>query len=138
MFRTITSPIDGRLNFKQAYAIILFTWFWSTPFVVLPYLQVWGKFTTGIYSKLFLILYRYQKNKSSYFYLTEGFLTTCSFDFLTEDEDTKVFVAAIFIWSYCIPLFLIILFYSRLLGSVKKHEKMLKEQVSLKNFFKKK
>ena len=47
--RTITSPIDGRLNFKQAYVIILFTWFWSMPFVILPYLQIWGKFTTGKY-----------------------------------------------------------------------------------------
>ena len=60
----------------------------------------------------------------------EGFLTTCSFDFLTDDEDTKVFVGAIFTWSYVIPMFLIVFFYSQLMTSFKKHEKMLKDQVT--------
>lgn len=65
----------------------------------------------------------------------EGFLTTCSFDFLTDDEDTKVFVTCIFIWAYVIPLIFIILFYSRLLSSIRNHEKMLREQVRISNIF---
>ncbi|XP_029041874.1 opsin, blue-sensitive [Osmia bicornis bicornis] len=108
-YRTISCPIDGRLNSKQAAIIIFFTWFWVTPFTVLPLLKVWGRFTT------------------------EGFLTTCSFDFLTEDQDTKVFVTSIFIWAYCIPLIFIVYFYSQLLKSIRNHEKMLREQAKKMN-----
>ena len=127
-FRTISCPIDGRLNSKQAFVIVLFTWFWSIPFVVLPVLQIWGKFTTGKFQFYYFTIF-HRKTILSMIIFLEGFLTTCSFDFLTEDDDTKVFVGAIFIWSYCIPMFLIIFFYSQLLKSVKAHEKMLKDQV---------
>lgn len=57
-------------------------------------------------------------------------MTTCSFDYMTEDEDTKVFVGAIFFWSYLTPMLLIVYFYSQLIKSVRVHEKMLREQVS--------
>ncbi|KAJ8679213.1 hypothetical protein QAD02_015000 [Eretmocerus hayati] len=107
-YRTISCPIDGRLNGSQAAVIVAFTWFWSMPFTVLPIAKIWGRYTTG----------------------KRGFLTTCSFDFLTDDEDTRVFVVAIFIWSYCLPMGLIIYFYSQLIKSVRGHEKMLREQVS--------
>ncbi|XP_076626180.1 rhodopsin 5 [Colletes latitarsis] len=108
-YRTISCPIDGRLNSKQAAVIVAFTWFWVSPFTVLPLLKIWGRFTT------------------------EGFLTTCSFDFLTEDEDTKVFVMSIFLWSYVIPLTFIVYFYSQLLKSIRNHEKMLREQAKKMN-----
>lgn len=108
-YRTISCPIDGRLNSKQAAVLVAFTWFWATPFSVMPMLRVWGRYTT------------------------EGFLTTCSFDFLTEDQDTKVFVSSIFVWSYVIPLIFIIYFYSQLLQSIRNHEKMLREQAKKMN-----
>lgn len=108
-YRTISCPIDGRLNPKQAAVLVAFTWFWATPFSVMPMLRVWGRYTT------------------------EGFLTTCSFDFLTEDQDTKVFVSSIFVWSYVIPLIFIIYFYSQLLQSIRNHEKMLREQAKKMN-----
>lgn len=87
----------------------------------------------GYYSVSQVIL-----NKSMHYYhaingiwmFLEGFLTTCSFDFLTDDDDTRVFVVCIFVWSYCIPMVLIIYFYSQLLKSVRQHEKMLRDQVS--------
>ncbi|XP_046736196.1 opsin, blue-sensitive [Diprion similis] len=108
-YRTISCPIDGRLNGKQAAVIVAFTWFWSMPFSILPIGNIWGR------------------------YVPEGFLTTCSFDFLTEDQDTKVFVAAIFVWSYAIPISLIVYFYSQLIGSVRRHEKMLRDQAKKMN-----
>jgi len=61
---------------------------------------------------------------------SEGFLTTCSFDYLTDDEDTRTFVIMIFIWAYVLPMLLIIYFYSQLLKSIRTHEKMLRDQVS--------
>lgn len=108
-YRTISCPIDGRLNCKQAAVIVAFTWFWAMPFSILPIFNIWGKYTT------------------------EGFLTTCSFDYLTDDQDTRVFVASIFVWSYAIPLTFIIYFYSQLLRSIRSHEKMLREQAKKMN-----
>ncbi|CAG5093960.1 Similar to BLOP: Opsin [Cotesia congregata] len=108
-YKTISCPIDGRLNSKQAGVIIALTWFWTMPFTILPWMRVWGR------------------------YVPEGFLTTCTFDYLSEDQDTKVFVGCIFIWSYCIPMTLIITFYSHLIKSVRKHEKMLREQAKKMN-----
>lgn len=61
---------------------------------------------------------------------SEGFLTTCSFDYLTDDEDTRTFVITIFFWAYVLPMLLIIYFYSQLLKSIRTHEKMLRDQVS--------
>ncbi|XP_046659782.1 opsin-3-like [Homalodisca vitripennis] len=108
-YRTIAFPLDGRLSFKQVMLLVLFAWGYTLPFSLLPLNQTWGK------------------------YVTEGYLTTCSFDYLTQDESTRVFVGAIFCYSYCIPMFLIILFYSQLIGHVRQHEKMLKEQAKKMN-----
>lgn len=108
-YRTISCPIDGRLNAKQAAVIAGFTWFWAMPFSVLPLFKIWGRYTT------------------------EGFLTTCSFDYLSDDPDTKVFVMAIFIWAYVIPLTFIVYFYSQLIKSIRSHEKMLRDQARKMN-----
>nr|AAD34223.1 rhodopsin [Papilio glaucus] len=108
-YKTISCPLDGRINKVQASLLIVFTWFWSLPFTILPALKVWGRF------------------------VPEGFLTTCSFDYFTDDQDTKVFVACIFVWSYAIPMALICYFYSQLFGAVRLHEKMLQEQAKKMN-----
>lgn len=62
-----------------------------------------------------------------------SFLTSCSFDYLTDDDDTRVFTGCIFAWAYCIPMLLIVMFYSKLFRHVKAHEKMLKEQAKKMN-----
>ncbi|XP_077297014.1 opsin-3-like [Arctopsyche grandis] len=108
-YKTISCPLDGRLNRIQAAILCAFTWFWALPFTILPAFKIWGRF------------------------VPEGFLTTCSFDYLSDDPDTKVFVGCIFVWSYCIPMALICYFYSQLFGQVRAHEKMLKEQAKKMN-----
>nr|BAN42619.1 opsin-Blue [Svercacheta siamensis] len=108
-YRTIAFPLDGRLQFGHAMAFIFGTWVWAMPFSLLPLLRVWGR------------------------YVPEGFLTTCSFDYLTDDEDTRVFTASIFVWSYAFPLCLIIFFYCKLFNQVRFHEKMLKDQARKMN-----
>jgi r-opsin len=67
---------------------------WTTPFTVFPILEVWGR------------------------YIPEGYLTTCSFDYLTNDKDTKIFVGTIFIWAYAFPMALIVVNYARLFKHV--------------------
>lgn len=64
---------------------------------------------------------------------SNSFLTTCSFDYLTDDDDTRVFTIAIFIWAYMIPLILICIFYYKLFGHIVAHQKMLKEQAKKMN-----
>lgn len=108
-FRTISSPLDGRLNKAQAGLLILVTWLWTVPFTVLPMFKIWGR------------------------YIPEGFLTTCSFDYLTEDQETRVFVGCIFAWAYAIPMCLICFFYFQLFGHVQQHEAMLKNQAKKMN-----
>nr|BAP11278.1 B-sensitive opsin [Pachliopta aristolochiae] len=108
-YKTISCPLDGRINKVQASLLIVFTWFWSLPFTILPASKTWGRF------------------------VPEGFLTTCSFDYFTDDQDTKVFVACIFVWSYAIPMTLICYFYSQLFSAVRLHERMLQEQAKKMN-----
>nr|BAQ54709.1 opsin, short-wavelength sensitive type [Sympetrum frequens] len=108
-YRTIAFPLDGRLSMRAAIGIIIFTWLWSTPFSVLPLLEVWSRYTP------------------------EGYLTTCSFDYMTDGKSTQLFVTAIFAWSYCFPLVMIALFYSKILSHVREHERMLKEQAKRMN-----
>ncbi|XP_038216352.1 opsin-3-like [Zerene cesonia] len=108
-YKTISCPIDGRINRVQACILITITWLYALPFTIVPMTGAWGR------------------------YVPEGFLTTCSFDFLSEDPDTKTFVACIFVWSYVIPMSLICTFYSKLFIAVRHHEKMLKEQAKKMN-----
>ncbi|XP_038216351.1 opsin-3-like [Zerene cesonia] len=106
-YKTISSPIDGRINRAQATLLVICTWLYALPFTVFPLTKTWGRF------------------------VTEGFLTTCSFDFLS--DDIKTFVLCIAIWSYVIPMSLICTFYLKLFGAVRHHERMLKEQAKKMN-----
>uniref|UniRef100_A0A336LIH5 CSON004890 protein n=1 Tax=Culicoides sonorensis TaxID=179676 RepID=A0A336LIH5_CULSO len=108
-YRTISRPLDGRLSKGQAGIFIAITWFWTMPFTLLPIFKIWGR------------------------YIPEGYLTTCSFDYLTNDQDTRVFVACIFVWAYCIPMVAISVCYMKLFGQVRTHERLLKEQAKKMN-----
>lgn len=61
---------------------------------------------------------------------SEGFLTACTFDYLTRTFDNRLFIGAIFTFSYVIPMLMIIYFYSQIVSKVFSHEKALREQVS--------
>ena len=60
----------------------------------------------------------------------EAYLTSCTFDYMSEDFDNHLFVASIFSCSYVFPLIFMIVYYSRIVSHVVAHEKALKEQVS--------
>lgn len=63
----------------------------------------------------------------------EGFLTTCTFDYMTEDASTRFFVGSIFVYSYVIPLAMLIFYYSKIVRSVGDHEKTLRDQAKKMN-----
>ncbi|KAF4524342.1 Short wavelentgh sensitive B opsin 2 [Ephemera danica] len=103
-YRSIANPMGGRLPMGKAAIICLLVWLWAMPFSLLPTFEIWNRFNP------------------------EGYLTTCSFDYLTDSQDVRIFTICIFTYAYLIPVLLLILFYSRILGQVREHQKMLAEQ----------
>ncbi|XP_065334809.1 opsin-3-like [Cloeon dipterum] len=103
-YRTIAFPLDGRMSMKSALLFVLFIWIWAMPFNLMPAFEVWNRF------------------------VPEGFLTTCSFDYLTNTQDVRVFVMCIFIYAYLLPVSLLVLFYSKILVHVKEHTKAMADQ----------
>nr|QWV42716.1 ultraviolet sensitive opsin [Biphyllus sp. CRS 2021] len=108
-FTTITRPFDGKLSRTKAIVMIIFVWMYTVPWAVLPLTEVWGRF------------------------VPEGYLTQCSFDYLTNTFDNHMFVGVIFVCSYVIPMSMIIYFYSQIVSKVFSHEKALREQAKKMN-----
>ncbi|XP_050312110.1 opsin, ultraviolet-sensitive-like isoform X2 [Anthonomus grandis grandis] len=108
-YTTITRPFDGKLTRTKALLIILFIWAYTIPWTVLPAMEIWGRFAP------------------------EGFLTACSFDYLTRTFDNRLFIGTIFTFSYVIPMLMIIYFYSQIVGKVFSHEKALRDQAKKMN-----
>nr|ART29917.1 opsin [Heliconius clysonymus]ART29920.1 opsin [Heliconius clysonymus]ART29923.1 opsin [Heliconius clysonymus]ART29927.1 opsin [Heliconius clysonymus] len=106
---TITRPLDGRLSRGKALLLIAFVWIYTTPWSLLPLFRIWGRF------------------------VPEGYLTACSFDYLTNTFDTKLFTGCIFIFTYAIPLLLIMYYYSGIVKQVFAHEAALREQAKKMN-----
>lgn len=68
-----------------------------------------------------------------FFYYIEGFLTTCTFDYMSDDASTKLFVGCIFFTSYIIPLSVLVYCYSSVIKHVRDHEQTLKNQAKKMN-----
>lgn len=88
---------------------IVLIWSYVLPWGLMPIMNVWGRF------------------------VPEGFLTSCTFDYLTDSSETRYFVGTIFTFSYIIPMSMIIYFYSQIVGHVMNHEKALREQAKKMN-----
>lgn len=43
-YKTISSPLDGRLKTGKAILLILIAWFWAVPFTLFPALKIWGRY----------------------------------------------------------------------------------------------
>ena len=69
-----------------AYVTCLLVWVYSAAFSVLPLFGV-GK------------------------YVPEGYLTSCSFDYLSDDETTRIFIVVFFFAAWVVPLAVIIFCY---------------------------
>ncbi|XP_045464394.1 opsin, ultraviolet-sensitive-like isoform X1 [Harmonia axyridis] len=108
-YTTITKPFDGKLTRTKAFLMILGVWIYTIPWAVMPLIEVWGRF------------------------VPEGYLTACSFDYLTTTFDNRMFVAVIFTCSYVIPMSMIIFFYSRIVSTIFSHEKALRDQAKKMN-----
>lgn len=108
-YSTIARPLDGKLSRGQVILLIALIWTYTIPWALMPLMHVWGRF------------------------VPEGFLTSCTFDYLTDTPEIRYFVATIFTFSYCIPMSLIIYYYSQIVSHVVNHEKALREQAKKMN-----
>lgn len=126
---TITCPFERKLTKTKAFVMILFIWCYTIPWAVLPLLEIWSRFVPGILNIITIYLLFINFNFLIAVFL-EGYLTSCSFDYLTDTFDNHLFVATIFVCSYVIPLIMIIYYYTQIVNQVFKHEKALREQVN--------
>ncbi|XP_031624822.1 opsin, ultraviolet-sensitive-like [Contarinia nasturtii] len=110
-YSIIANPMNGKMKMTKAIFCLIFIWCYILPWSFFPYFKVWGRF------------------------VPEGFLTTCSFDYLDESFDIKLFVTVLFTFTYVIPIFLILFNYSRICAHVFSHEKALKNQAKKMNVF---
>lgn len=117
----------------KAIFMVLMVWCYTVPWAVFPLLELWGRFVPGE-KHSYCIRKNLKKNQIFLFFnfikCLEGYLTACTFDYLTDTFDTQMFVAVIFTFSYCIPMLLIMYYYSQIVQHVFNHEKALRAQVS--------
>jgi len=87
-FLVVNSPFRAfKFNLKQKIFAIIFTW---------------------LYSFVFIGLQLFSENS----FVLEGFMTTCSFDYLSKDMYTRILVFFMFIGGFLFPLAIIIIFYT--------------------------
>jgi len=60
-------------------------------------------------------------------------LSTCSFDYLSEDMSTKYYCIFIFVFAYVLPLLGLVFVYTKIVGAVWAHEKALRDQAKKMN-----
>ncbi|XP_065358973.1 opsin Rh3 [Calliphora vicina] len=108
-YNVITRPLEGKMTHGKAIIMILFIYMYATPFVVACATESWGRF------------------------VPEGYLTSCTFDYLTDNFDTRLFVGTIFFFSFVCPTTMIIYYYSQIVGHVFSHEKALRDQAKKMN-----
>ena len=61
-------------------------------------------------------------------FFPEGQLITCSYEYISDDMNTKTFVMFTLFTNYIAPISVAIFFYSQIVMAVVSHEKALREQ----------
>lgn len=108
-YRTIARPFDGKLSKTQVMLLILVQYSLVIPTAVAPALELWGRF------------------------VPEGYLTSSTADYITDELKYRSFIYWCFTMFYCIPSTAIMYYYSRIYGHVKQHEKAMREQAKKMN-----
>ncbi|XP_023334314.1 compound eye opsin BCRH2 [Eurytemora carolleeae] len=108
-YNVICKGFSGvKITPTKAVGIILCLWLYSTAVCVPPFFG-WGG------------------------YAAEGTLITCSYDYLTQDWNHRSFMLYAFIFNYCVPMIMVISFYTQIVKAVVKHESALKAQAKKMN-----
>ncbi|XP_002134833.2 opsin, ultraviolet-sensitive [Drosophila pseudoobscura] len=96
-YNVVVHPLQPlrRCSRLRSYLIIFLIWSYSFLFAVMPALDI------GLSV-----------------YVPEGFLTTCSFDYLNKETPARIFMALFFVAAYCVPLTTIVYSYFYILKVV--------------------
>ncbi|KAG8191749.1 hypothetical protein JTE90_008812 [Oedothorax gibbosus] len=100
-YHCVSRPLDpsSKMTKKKAILMVIFVWVYSSVFSFMPLVGI---------------------NR----YVPEGFLTSCSFDYLSEDSTSKVFIIVFFFAAYCTPLITICRCYAGIVMSVCKNQQL--------------
>lgn len=95
-FNVIVYPLSPNrtTTFWKARLFVLFCWFYSFVFSSIPLFKIYSS------------------------YVPEGYLTCCSFDYLTDDVDARIFMFCYFFAAWCVPFFTIAYCYIHILRVV--------------------
>ncbi|XP_022241099.1 opsin, ultraviolet-sensitive-like [Limulus polyphemus] len=98
-YYSISRPLDPsrRMTRARATVIVVCIWIYSFTFSVMP-------------------LFRINQ------YVPEGYLSSCSFDYLTSDLKSRVYVLVFFIAAWCVPMVIICLSYFGIIFIVRKKQ----------------
>ncbi|XP_076368155.1 opsin-2-like [Tachypleus tridentatus] len=109
-YYSISKPlgVSGQANWTLIVCAIAFIWFYSSVFSFIPLFGI---------------------NQ----YVPEGYLNSCSFDYLSEDLASRRFVLAFFFAAWCIPVSVICVCYLGIGFVVRKHQLYLREQARRMN-----
>ena len=97
-YLVISLPLNNMTNGKPptqkwAYLMALVTWLYSAVFASLPFLGVGN-------------------------YVPVGYLTSCCFDFLSDDLATRIFILVFFVGAWMVPMMIIVYCYSYIIWAV--------------------
>ncbi|CAI9739459.1 Full=Rhodopsin [Octopus vulgaris] len=87
-----------KMSHRRAFLMIIFVWIWSIVWAVGPVFN-WGA------------------------YVPEGILTSCSFDYLSTDSNTRSFILCMYFMGFMLPVVIIAFCYFNIVMSVSNHEK---------------
>lgn len=109
---TIWYPFEMKCFFTTRNSVIAsgFIWIYSLTFSLPPLLHIVNR------------------------YVPEGYLTSCSFDYLSKDSSSQIFVAVFFIAAYVLPLIIIIISYALIVYRVKKSGEEFEEPENKRRF----
>jgi len=85
--------MDGKPTRRWAFLVALSVWIYSAVFASLPFVGV-GK------------------------YVPEGLLTSCSFDYMSTDIGSRIFIIVFFIGAWIVPLSIIVYCYSSIVRAI--------------------
>lgn len=100
-YYVIKFPLNMRFTKFRAKICVIITWIYGVVFSAIPLLNI------GLGS-----------------YVPEGYLTSCSYDYLTDNYNARLFIFVFFIAAWLIPFVLIFYCYTAIMSVVKAQKKM--------------
>lgn len=97
----VAKPLDpsSRMTRSRALCIVGFIWIYSSVFSFMPVFGI---------------------NQ----YVPEGFLTSCSFNYLSDELSDRIFIMSFFVAAWCVPMFIICCCYIGIVRSVSETQKL--------------